>query len=95
MPDVYVLVPLRAFARDLERVPAKTATQIAATIDRLAGDPRPRGVESLSGWPGYYRIRVGQYRVVYVIDDEARTVILTTAGHRRDVYERFKRRMGR
>ena len=54
-------------------------------IRRLADDPRPPGSERLSG-EDRYRIRQGDYRVVYTIDDEQRIVEVVRIGHRRDVY---------
>ncbi|MDQ3207136.1 MAG: type II toxin-antitoxin system RelE/ParE family toxin [Gemmatimonadota bacterium] len=47
--------------------------------------PRPHGYEKLSGQE-HYRVRQGDYRVVYSVDDETRTVLVVKVGHRRDVY---------
>jgi mRNA interferase RelE/StbE len=93
MPDAYAIESIPAAERDLAGLPRDTAARVARRIDGLASDPRPPGLEPLSGWPGYYRIRIGNYRVVYRIDDATRTVTLSLIGHRRDVYERFERRM--
>jgi mRNA interferase RelE/StbE len=54
-------------------------------IEGLASEPRPHGCEKLSGLE-QYRVRQGDYRVVYGVDDEARVVIVVKIGHRRDVY---------
>ena len=56
-----------------------------AKIGALADDPRPHGSEKLSGQERY-RIRQGQYRAVYAIDDDERTVVVVKVAHRRDVY---------
>jgi mRNA interferase RelE/StbE len=58
---------------------------VVTRIRRLADDPRPPGSERLSG-EDRYRIRRGDYRVVYAIDDEQRIVEVVRIGHRRDVY---------
>ena len=60
-------------------------------IDRkllgLAAFPRPTGCKKLRGYKDLWRIRIGEYRVIYRIDDTARTVMITHVAHRRDVYE--------
>ena len=52
----------------------------------LADNPRPRGVEKLEGRENRYRIRVGDYRVIYEIHDEVLLVLVVRIGHRREVY---------
>lgn len=54
-------------------------------IDALAEDPKPPGAIKLQGREGY-RLRVGDYRVLYRVDDEAQEVLITRVGHRRNVY---------
>jgi mRNA interferase RelE/StbE len=61
--------------------------RIEGAIDELADDPRPRGVEKLEGL-GTYRIRVGDYRVVFAVDDGERIVTIAKIAHRREVYRR-------
>ena len=56
-------------------------------IDALADDPRPLGCEKLSGREGY-RIRVGEWRAIYRVDDQQRRVDVVRVAHRRDVYRR-------
>lgn len=55
-------------------------------MDALAGDPRPKGVKKLFGLDDLYRIRVGEYRVVYQIQDNRLIVLVVRIGHRKDVY---------
>jgi mRNA interferase RelE/StbE len=62
--------------------------KISAKIQALGIDPRPANAVKLTGVDGW-RIRVGNYRVVYVIDDTVRIVTVTRIGHRRNVYERM------
>ena len=66
--------------RDRQRM----VSQIAA----LASEPRPAGCEKLAGAQGRSRIRQGPFRVVYAVDDTARTVEVVKVGHRSDVYRR-------
>lgn len=72
-------------ARELEGTPLRDRRRIAAKIQRLADEPRPAGSEKLSGEPRY-RIRQGDYRIVYSIEDSAKTMTVVKIGHRRDVY---------
>ena len=62
-----------------------------ARMDRkilaLAGNPRPAGCKRLKGHRDQWRVRVGDWRAVYIIDDAARLVTITRIGHRREVYE--------
>lgn len=71
----------------IARLPEDTYQRMNAALDALADDPRPSGHEKLSGREGY-RIRVGDYRAIYQIDDEERRVDVVRVAHRRDVYRR-------
>jgi mRNA interferase RelE/StbE len=80
---------------ELERAPAKALTdlpradqrRIVARLDALATDPRPPGVVKLAGTVGY-RVRQGDYRIVYVVDDGLQVVTVTRIAHRKQVYRR-------
>ena len=61
--------------------------RVQSAIDALAEEPRPVGVAKLAG-RYYYRVRVGEYRIVFAVDDDARLVIVARIAHRRDVYRR-------
>jgi mRNA interferase RelE/StbE len=71
--------------KDLARIPKEDVRRIIAAIRSLAGDPRPHGVQKLSGQERY-RIRQGNYRIVYSVQDEERSVWVVRVGHRREVY---------
>ena len=60
--------------------------KIVARIQGLAGNPTPHGSEKLAGYADRYRVRQGNYRVIYLIDDEASVVTIYKIGHRKDVY---------
>jgi mRNA interferase RelE/StbE len=63
---------------------------VFARIDRkilgLASDPRPAGSKKLKGYKDHWRIRIGDHRVIYLIDDGSKTVTVVHVAHRRDVY---------
>lgn len=75
--------------RDLDRLDPQLLDRIMDRIDGLAIDPRAGAVEKLSGLE-LYRVRVGDHRIVYRIDDAARAVFVHRVRHRRDVYRRLR-----
>lgn len=78
-----------AVERALKKLLDQTARRrIARAIDGLAATPRPAGAVTLQGSDGLRRIRVGDYRVVYTLEQATRTVLIVTIGRRRDVYRR-------
>ena len=73
-------------AKELEAVGRKSDRgRIVDKIYTLKGDPRPSGCEKLTG-QDRYRLRQGQFRILYVVDDGEQTVTVVKIGHRRDVY---------
>jgi len=70
----------------LAKIPEPHRRRIVRKIDQLANNPRPRGVILLEGPSSLYRIRVGDYRIVYQIQDRALVVLVVRIGHRGDVY---------
>ena len=81
----YRIVFKESVAKDLRQIPKKDIQRILKRINSLKEDPRPAGVEKLSG-DDKYRIRQGNYRILYMIEDEIITVTIVKVGHRRDVY---------
>jgi mRNA interferase RelE/StbE len=65
--------------------------RISAKIDSLKTNPRPSGVEKLSGEEDLYRVRVGDYRILYQIHDRILLVLILRIGHRQDVYRLLSR----
>jgi len=84
----YKLLFTETFYRNLKSIPAKDTKRILSRIQLLADDPRPAGSQKLSGRPDRYRVRQGNYRIIYSIEDEQLVVVAVRAGHRRDVYDR-------
>ena len=64
----------------------KDRQRIVNRIAALASEPRPAGCDKLAGAEGRYRIRQGQFRIVYAVDDATRTVEVVKVGHRREVF---------
>jgi len=83
----YSILLTRSAARELERVPAKDRQRIVTRIGALAHDPRPPGAEKLSA-DDKYRIRQGDYRILYEIVDAELIVTVVRVGNRREVYRR-------
>ena len=73
--------------KDLEAVGSKAdRLRIIGKVRNLAQDPRPHGSEKLAGYDDRYRVRQGNYRIVYEIDDQAGHVTIYKIGHRKDIY---------
>lgn len=73
-------------AKALRKLDRATARRLLQAIGKLAEEPRPSGCVQLKGGDGEFRIRVGDYRVVYDIEDEQLVVLVLRVGHRREVY---------
>ena len=81
------LVTFAASARkELRDLPSDAVERLFPKIRELAGTPRPPGCVKLHGYTDRWRIRVGDYRVVYRIDDDARALDITRIAHRKEVY---------
>ena len=74
--------------REFRDLPGNVQTRIGTRLDSLSADPRPPGVQKLEGGEDFYRVRVGDYRVIYAIETPARVVLIVKIGHRGDVYRR-------
>jgi len=72
--------------KQFQALPDQIKRRMEPKIDALAQEPRPSGVVKLSGEDNAYRIRVGDYRVVYAIEDDRLLVLVFRVDHRRDVY---------
>jgi mRNA interferase RelE/StbE len=72
--------------KTLDRLPADMHARIVRKLDALEEDPRPHGVEKLAGPDSLYRVRVGDWRIVYAIHDRELVVIVIRIGNRREVY---------
>lgn len=73
--------------KELEKLPKKDIQKIVVKIQDLSADPRPVGSEKLSG-DDKFRVRQGNYRIVYSIEDDKLIVFIVKIGHRRDIYRK-------
>jgi mRNA interferase RelE/StbE len=85
MTGSYSVVVKRSAERELRAVPRTDLRRVITRIRGLADEPRPPGSEKLSG-EDRYRLRQGDYRLIYAIDDDRRIVEIVKIGHRREVY---------
>lgn len=79
------LVFKESVSKDLKEIPKQDVQRILERIDALRDEPRPQGSVKLSG-KEYYRVRQGNYRIIYEIQDAQLVVIVIKVGHRREVY---------
>ena len=78
----------RAAENDLKRLPTTTFHRIISQIRALAENPRPSGCRKLAGSKNDWRIRIGDHRVLYEIDEKVKAVRIMRVRHRREVYRR-------
>jgi mRNA interferase RelE/StbE len=83
---MYRVLLERAAEKDLARLSSENHDRIIAEIQSLARNPRPAGCRKLAGSKSDWRIRVGDYRVIFEIADEIRLVRVNRVRHRREVY---------
>ena len=83
----YRIVIKPSARKEMSRLPADVLRRVDAAILALAEDPRPRGCRKMAGHMDTWRIRVGDYRVVYEVHDNVLIVYVVRVGDRKDVYE--------
>jgi len=83
--ESYKIVIKRSAAKEIEKIPKAFRRKIVSRIQELSKEPRPSGVKKLSG-EEKYRIRQGDYRILYRVEDAIVTVTVVKIGNRRDVY---------
>lgn len=76
----------RSAEKDLRKLDAGVQKRVMRAVEALEIEPRPDGCRKLTGSDDAYRIRVGDYRVVYTVNDIVHIVAIEHVGHRRDVY---------
>ena len=74
-----------AAVRQIRRLPTQDRQRLSIRIDSLAGSPRPPGSKRLAGSCGLYRVRLGNYRIVYAVHDDVLLIVVIGVGQRREV----------
>jgi mRNA interferase RelE/StbE len=72
--------------RQIRSLAPQIQRRVLSRITALGADPRPTGTIKLAGPQDLYRIRVGEYRVIYTIEDDVLLVLVVSVGHRREIY---------
>lgn len=84
---VYRVLIKASAGKELERLGTKSdRARIVERIEAMAKNPKPHGCEKLAGYSNRFRIRQGNYRVVYLVDDQRREITIFKVGDRKDVY---------
>lgn len=83
----YTVQFVRSARKELERLPDTLLQRVFARIEALASTPRPPGCKKLRGAGDLWRIRIGDHRVVYTVDDALRVVEIRAIGDRKDIYD--------
>lgn len=83
----YSLEIKQSAQKELDALDDALFTRIDRKILMLAGNPRPAGCRKLKGYKDQWRVRIGEWRVLYIVDDPAKLVTITRVAHRREVYE--------
>ena len=86
MTDFYKIIIKRSAEKELRHVPKVDLARMMLKIKNLSFNPRPVKCEMLKGEDRYFRIRQGDYRIVYEVNDQERIINVTKIGHRREVY---------
>ena len=74
--------------RQLRKLDRVAQRRVQGAIELVASEPRPNGAKKLIGGAGEWRVRTGDYRIVYELHDHVLLVLVVAVGHRRDIYER-------
>ncbi|MEI2777554.1 MAG: type II toxin-antitoxin system RelE/ParE family toxin [Tetrasphaera sp.] len=75
-------------ARQLRKLDGSARRRVQAAIELLGDEPRPAGAKKLVGGDGEWRVRTGDYRIIYDINEGVLLILVLTVGHRREIYER-------
>jgi mRNA interferase RelE/StbE len=90
---VYKIVHKPSLDKDFRSIPDKELRKIIKSIQALAQNPRPYGCQKLTG-QNKYRVRQGDYRILYSVDDTAQKVRILQVGHRKDIYRVSEEKTG-
>lgn len=84
--ESYNLFFKRSAEKELRKISKSDIPKVLSSIKALANEPRPQGAQMLKGENRYFRIRLGDYRIVYEIKDAERLITIIKIGHRSEIY---------
>lgn len=82
----YTIFYLRSVTKDFRRIPAAISERIGKAINALRENPLPEGCKKIHGYDDTFRIRIGDYRIIYEVKSVIRIITIVKIGHRRDAY---------
>lgn len=85
----YLVEVLPKAQKELDILPIKFRNQIERKIESLAINPRPSGIKAMKGKKGLFRLRVGDYRVIYKIENQLLIITIIEVGHRKEIYRDY------
>ncbi len=83
--EKYLINLTKHASKQLDKLPIAVAELLSKSLYKLSDNPRPNGYKKLKGREGY-RIRIGNYRIIYTIEDNILTIVIIDIGHRKDIY---------
>ncbi len=83
----YKIIFTQNSEKELRKIPSPDLTRIMTKISTLSHQPRPPGIQMLKGENRYFRLRQGDYRIIYDVNDSEQKITVVKIGHRREVYE--------
>jgi mRNA interferase RelE/StbE len=81
--------------RGFKRLPADVQDKIISEINSLIDNPRPVGAVKLTGSDNLFRMRIGDYRIIYAVEDDLLVVLIVEVGHRREIYRKLDKKLTR
>jgi mRNA interferase RelE/StbE len=88
-PSAYSVLYDPKALKELSKLDKPTARRVVTAIERLSGEPRPAGTRALVGFLGLFRIRIGDYRIVYTVNDSELIILVLRVAHRSAVYRKL------
>jgi mRNA interferase RelE/StbE len=83
----YQLTFLPAALRSIKKLPLQVVEKLKPHLEQLSKNPRPLGCKKLKGQTELWRVRAGDYRIIYQIDDGKLVILVVAVGHRKDIYQ--------
>jgi mRNA interferase RelE/StbE len=85
----YAVVLTQTAEKELQKLPSRIIEKIIAVLKSLEENPRPAGCKKLKGYKNLWRARMGDYRIIYAIEDVIMLIDVREIGHRKDIYNKL------